>query len=278
MGPILVCTATGLLATLLFPLRYRISDIFKRFQLKIPDSQPTELRKFNWHWRPNTGLHIVMRRVHDPRETIPAVASPRGYTDEQLLEHLRKLLSSNGKLSAELIKSCPDAPPLPLYRARFGGLSKAYRLIGYRSARRPPPRKRARTLSSIRTSFVKTVTEELQSLGASVRQDARTQILVVNNNLKIRLSVATCRVRKRSRDWILYVQSPSKPDFTLIARLAPENKNILDYLFLPSREQGPSQVTVGQVIRGSLHNYHHTDLAFLKDIAGGSKLALSAFR
>src|SRR5277367_2852942 len=137
MGPILICTATGLLATFLFPLPYRISEIFKRSQCKIPDSQPTELRKFNWHWRPNTGLHIIMRRVHDPPETIPAVAPPSGYTDEQLLEHLRTLLSTNGKLSGELIKSTPDAPPLPLYKARFGGLSKAYRLVGYRSTRKP---------------------------------------------------------------------------------------------------------------------------------------------
>src|SRR5580658_5544603 len=52
-------------------------------------------------------------------------------TDEQLLDRLRNLLAHIGELSGVLIDEREDIPSSAVYQRRFGGLVKAYALIGY---------------------------------------------------------------------------------------------------------------------------------------------------
>src|SRR5271166_2371874 len=52
-------------------------------------------------------------------------------TDEQLLERLRNLLARIGELSGILIDDAEDMPSSTVYQSRFGGLTRAYALIGY---------------------------------------------------------------------------------------------------------------------------------------------------
>jgi hypothetical protein len=111
------------------------------------------------------------------------------------------------------------------------------------------------------------------SLGATVRQDARTKLLVVNEHFKMRLIISPCRARKRFDRWKLHLHSPLKPDVTLIARLASENKSILDYLYVPGSERAALEITVGQIISGAFKCHRHTDLTFLKDIAANRPYA-----
>jgi hypothetical protein len=198
-----------------------------------------------------------------------AVADSRSgpHTDEQLLEYLREFLHIHGKLSARLIKSSRDMPCSQVYNVRFGGLAEAYKRIGYQPVRNLSHIERDRALMPIRRAFIARVVEELVSLGASVRLDARTRLLFVNENLKIRIIISPCHARKRFDRWILHLHSLLKPDVTLIARLAPENKVVLDYFYLPRSEKAPSQITVGFTIFGALDVHRFNDLAFLKDVA-----------
>ena len=52
-------------------------------------------------------------------------------SNEELLDALRLLLAREGRLSLQIIKSCPEAPSPSAYRGRFGSLRRAYELIGY---------------------------------------------------------------------------------------------------------------------------------------------------
>jgi DNA invertase Pin-like site-specific DNA recombinase len=56
---------------------------------------------------------------------------PKNLSDEQLLVALRGLLKKHGHISEELLSKCKDTPSYIVYYRRFGGLSQAYRLIGY---------------------------------------------------------------------------------------------------------------------------------------------------
>ena len=52
-------------------------------------------------------------------------------SNEELLDRLRALLASEGRLSPRLIKNSDKVPSNSTYAHRFGGLRRAYELIGY---------------------------------------------------------------------------------------------------------------------------------------------------
>jgi DNA invertase Pin-like site-specific DNA recombinase len=196
-----------------------------------------------------------------------AIASrPFSFTDEQLLEHLRQFLRQNGKLSQRLISESLDMPSSEVYNSRFGGLSEAYRRIGYKTARNLSYIERDRMLMPIRRAFIAKVMGEIVSVGASVRQDPRTKLLIVNENFKMRLTIAPCRALKRSHSWKLYLYSPLNPDVILIARLALDNKAILDYFCLPCSPRYPGQMTVKQVNSSAIDVHRFPELNFLQDV------------
>ena len=56
-------------------------------------------------------------------------------SDEELLEHLKRLYAEAGQLSGVLIDQAPDMPSSATYRSRFGSLARAYEMIGYRTDR-----------------------------------------------------------------------------------------------------------------------------------------------
>lgn len=64
--------------------------------------------------------------MHSPR--------PRGLSTEQMLEALRKLLRDHGFLSLKLIEDTKELPSVYQYDLYFGGLMRAYELIGYKPA------------------------------------------------------------------------------------------------------------------------------------------------
>jgi hypothetical protein len=53
-------------------------------------------------------------------------------SNEQLLEELREILRRRGRLSEKVIRSEPDVHCPAVYIRRFGGLSAAYALVGYK--------------------------------------------------------------------------------------------------------------------------------------------------
>jgi DNA invertase Pin-like site-specific DNA recombinase len=54
-------------------------------------------------------------------------------TDEQLLDHLRRLMDRHGHLSVDVIDSDPTVPTSTFFRRRLGGLKAAYARVGYLS-------------------------------------------------------------------------------------------------------------------------------------------------
>jgi DNA invertase Pin-like site-specific DNA recombinase len=57
-------------------------------------------------------------------------------SSEQLLNHLRRIWKKQGHLTNEIIKADAPSPDWSYYASRFGGLMKAYALIGYHSTRK----------------------------------------------------------------------------------------------------------------------------------------------
>jgi hypothetical protein len=222
-----------------------------------------------WIRRDNAFQAIVDPELFRQAEVV--AASRLGfYSDEQLLEHLRQFLLKNGRLSERLISASVDMPSSEVYHVRFGGLLEAYRRIGYHPDRNFSYVERERSLLPIRRGFTVTIIDELTRSGASVRQDARTKLLIVNGNLRVRVCVSRCRSLKQSHRWLLRLRSPLQPNITVIARLAPGNESILDYFYFRSCDIDPrlTQVTVAAKGKNRFGLRHVTDLTFLGIEAG----------
>jgi DNA invertase Pin-like site-specific DNA recombinase len=55
----------------------------------------------------------------------------RRYTDEEILEGLKRAFARQGRLSITVIEADPNLPSIPAFSRRFGSLAAAYKLIGY---------------------------------------------------------------------------------------------------------------------------------------------------
>jgi DNA invertase Pin-like site-specific DNA recombinase len=196
-----------------------------------------------------------------------AASRPRFFTDEQLLERLREFLATNKRLTERLISNSLDMPSSEVYHLHFGGLSEAYRLIGYQPPRNLSYVERDRQLGPLRKRLIASVIGELDAVGAAVHQDPRTKLLVVNEGITMRVGIARCRALKRCLSWKVNLYSPLKPDFALIARLDTENRAILDYFCIPRSERVPKQMALKPGDDRSIAGYRFDDFRFLKNIA-----------
>ena len=69
---------------------------------------------------------IFRDRVHRTRK-----GRPRWLSDEEMLKRLSRVLQEHGRLSRRIIDSSPNLPSCWAYNVRFGGVAKAYRLVGF---------------------------------------------------------------------------------------------------------------------------------------------------
>jgi DNA invertase Pin-like site-specific DNA recombinase len=96
--------------------------------------------------------------------------SVRGLTNDDMLERLRELLADEGFLTGKLINETSGLPCVALYRIRFGSLSVAYDLIGYK-VRSSVGVKRRRALDS----------ELLAALAALYKDYGRLSTGIINS-------------------------------------------------------------------------------------------------
>src|SRR5208282_8116 len=100
-------------------------------------------------------------------------------TDEQLLDRLRNLLASIGELSGVLIDEREDMPSSAVYQRRFGGLVKAYALIGYTPLRDLRYIEINRALREYHRDLCSQILNDLRHQGADVRE-CKNGLLEIN--------------------------------------------------------------------------------------------------
>jgi DNA invertase Pin-like site-specific DNA recombinase len=81
------------------------------------------------------GLKCAYKLIgYNPRRWkrgITRVGRPKGLSDDEMLEALRKLWKKCGYLTREIISASKNVPSISAYYSRFGSLTRAYQSIGY---------------------------------------------------------------------------------------------------------------------------------------------------
>ena len=176
---------------------------------------------------------IVERHLFDAVQDIIAQRSKR-FTDNEMLDILRTLHEKHGHLSALIIDEIDNAPSSGAYRQRFGSLLRAYQCIGYSPARDYRYIEINRFLRKLHPDAVARTKAAIEAVGATVRRDPKTDLLTISDEITASLVIVRCQeTLANGRRWKIRFDTGLHPDVTIAVRMAPGNRDIMDYYLLP---------------------------------------------
>jgi hypothetical protein len=161
-------------------------------------------------------------------------ARHRHLSDDELLNRLRSLLTHYGSLSGLLIDQAEEMPSSSVYASRFGGLYRAYQLIGWEARRDFSYVEINRAIRTRHADLIKSIIGQLQSIDAGIRLDSASGLLTINESFTASLVLARCHeTPSHACHWQFRFDTSLLPDITIAARLSPGNQVILDYYLFP---------------------------------------------
>jgi len=224
---------SGSVKTVLTGEKYIGNNVYNRksFKLKM---QHVENPPDMWIRKEGAFEGVVPLEVFMTAQEIITARSAR-LSDEELLDHLKRLYADAGELSGVLIDQADDMPSASTYASRFGSLGRAYALIGHQSNFDSERLQVNRRLRSLYPEIIKRTEAAITEAGGTVRCDAKSGLLHLNDELVISLVLARCQSLSDGRHrWrIRFDPARFEPDVTLAVRLNYTNEAELDYFLLP---------------------------------------------
>jgi hypothetical protein len=215
--------------------KYAGANVYNRRSFKLKRKRVTNPPEI---WVRREGAFRPIVTLEQFAEALAIVESRhRHFTDEQLLDCLKKLLARFGTLSGILIDEIEEMPSSTLYRHRFGSLIRAYELIGYTPVRDYRYVETNRALRELHCRQYASIIDQLRENGARVKSNPASDLLTINEEFTTSLVLARCRETAAGNyRWLIRLENSLDPDVTIAARLKPENEEILDYYLLPSMD------------------------------------------
>ena len=207
---------------------------------------------------------IVDRRLFSAVQEIYKERNKK-FTNDELLQRLHDLYVQRGRLSALIIDESDALPPSGLFRTRFGGLLRAYRMIGYTPERDYQYVVINQRLREFHAETVAGITKQVETLcGRKIFVDPETFLLELNDNLLLSIIISRCfTTRTGTRRWKIRFDSGLHPDITIAARMDTCNKSIHDYYILPALEFSHGQIKLSEENTGFLDSFRTDTLDYL---------------
>jgi DNA invertase Pin-like site-specific DNA recombinase len=165
----------------------------------------------------------------------------RRFTDDELLDQLKKLYVEKGWLSGLVIDEVEDMPSSSTFRHRFGSLYRAYQLVGY-----SPPRdfryiETNRALRALHPGAVAQVVAEIEAAGGMVQRNPLNDLLTVNEEFSASVVIVRCNITQSGTfRWKVRLDSGLRPAITIVVRMDCNNIDVRDYYLLPWLDLGTS--------------------------------------
>ena len=216
---------------------------------------------------------LAFERIIDPERfyTVQGIYRERNKkaTDEELLQGLRDLYAKQGRLSALIIDESDFLPPSSLFRTRFGGLLRAYRMIGYTPERDYQYVAINQRLRILHAEIVEDVINNIEILcGRRIPTDKENCLLEFNYNLSVSIVICRCFITPSgARRWKIRIDSGLRPDITIAVRMDARNEAIHDYYILPALEFSYEQLKLSEDNIGILDSFRTDTLDYLLDLS-----------
>ena len=160
-------------------------------------------------------------------------------SDEELLDSLRELLASKGRLSLSLIKNSGGAPSPSTFRHRFGSLRRAYELMGYGRPDQFGPIDLRRRTQALRVDLLAQIAAMFPNEVSIKRRGGRWRSLMwLTNGLMVSVLIArSVHPWKQAVRWQIDPARHECGRVTLLARLDEENRSFLDFHIIPNMDR-----------------------------------------
>jgi len=194
---------------------------------------PRRVPKERWVTCPTRGPQIVSEQMSVRAHK---VYYDRTYhtTNDQLLDALRRLWHKNGYITSHMVDTSQLTPAVNTYRSRFGSLTRAFELIGYRQSRN---RIRRQVLQSRRASvrIRQKLIRRLQVMfpGRVIRGYYDGYIRLPEPGIEVLVSVCRATLIGRCLTWYVSLRRGPKDVVTLLGLLNGSNKHFEAFYIFP---------------------------------------------
>jgi DNA invertase Pin-like site-specific DNA recombinase len=201
----------------------------------------------------------------------------RRYSNEEMLDRLKYLFQKNGKLSGLLIDETDGMPSSAVYRTRFHGLVRAYRLVGYTPDRDYQYIQINRFLRKYHKRIIDDVINQIKDLGGMVVRDDKNDLLLINNEFTTSIVVARCwQTPAGSLRWIIRLDTGLAPDITVAIRMDTANQTPIDYYLLPIIDIQMGRFRLAEENGANIDTYRFENLEFFFGMAEHVKIWMAA--
>ena len=188
---------------------------------------------------------LVDERTFAAAASIMAARS-RSLSDDQLLAALRQVWVRHGHLTTQIIRAADGAPAVGTYANRFGTLRRAYQLIGFHQAsfeHAETNRAVAQVSSDVRRETI----DGIEAIGGCITRDPSGGLLTINREFTAIIVVMPCRLTSAGYTrWHARFDRLPSHDVTVAVRMAPANRERLDYYLLPATARSVDSILFQQ--------------------------------
>ncbi len=171
----------------------------------------------------------------------------RRFSDEEMLDRLKRLFERHGYLSGLIIDETESMPTSGSYQRRFGSLIRAYELVGFNPDRDYSYIEINRALRRMHGEVVSDTISSIENLGGTVERDTATDLLRVNDEFTASVVIARCHLTPAgSSRWKIRLDTGLAPDITVAIRMDRVNHAPLDYYLLPLFEMTTDRIRLAE--------------------------------
>lgn len=199
------------------------------------------------------------------------------FSNEELIEKLRKLYQHRGFLSGLVIDEAEGMPSSAAYIHRFGSLIRAYEAVGFKPDRDYQFLEVNKFLRRLHPEIISQTEREIANLGGTVVRDPATDLLRVNQEFSISVVLARCQTHDNGRHrWKVRFDTSLAPDITVAVRLDQPNQAPLDYYLLPRLDFGLPRISLAEHNGIEFESYRFDSLDYLHGMAERSRVRRAA--
>ncbi|EOM9133218.1 recombinase family protein [Escherichia coli] len=204
---------------------------------------------------------IISKKKYNKAQEIIQLRSVH-LTNEELLEKLKQKLESNGKQSGFIIDEDDTGPSSSVYRTRFGGLLRAYTLIGYKPEHDYSYIQINEALRSFYSGIIEDFKGEILKSNCYIDEYKYAPMLYINDEFLISVLITKCTHMKSGKlRWKVRFDNSQKADITIVIRMDSQNISPLDFYIIPKIENEYSKMWMTETnnIRLDLYRFDNLD-------------------
>lgn len=183
-------------------------------------------------------------------------------TNEELLEKLKQKLESNGKLSGFIIDEDDTGPSSSVYRTRFGGLLRAYTLIGYKPEHDYSYLQINEALRAFYSDVIEDFKNSIEQNNCCVDSHKYAPMLCIYEETIISVIITKCKHMKSGKlRWKVRFDNSLKADITIVIRMDSQNESPRDFYIIPKIDNEFSKMVMSEKnnLRLELYRFDNLD-------------------